>query len=336
MKLVPKFRLKTTLWTTGAVVGSYLLVCLALMWWWDTEPATFDVVATAEGQAMQSGHTVVRGYVTANTVNEMAQILLDKRGGYLSNDLMPPGIWMDNIPNWEFGVLTQIRDMARALRMDFSRSQSQSNEDPDLAEAEGKFFYDNSSWIFPNSESEYEGGIEYIDRYLERIASVDDMDGQFYSRADNLRNWLRNVSTRLGGLSQRLSESVGKRQLDLALAGDRLAEQSTDSQIDVHVKTPWTKIDDVFYETRGQAWALYHLLSAIEYDFDGVLRDKNALVSLQQVIRDLEETQETIWSPVILNGGGFGLWANHSLVMAAYISRVNAALIDLEQLLAEG
>jgi hypothetical protein len=30
------------------------------------------------------------------------------------------------------------------------------------------------------------------------------------------------------------------------------------------------------------------------------------------------------------------LWANHSLVMANYISRANAALIDLRELLAQG
>jgi hypothetical protein len=43
-----------------------------------------------------------------------------------------------------------------------------------------------------------------------------------------------------------------------------------------------------------------------------------------------------VWSPIILNGSGFGLWANHSLVMASYISRANAALIDLRELLAQG
>ena len=33
---------------------------------------------------------------------------------------------------------------------------------------------------------------------------------------------------------------------------------------------------------------------------------------------------------------GFGMWANHSLVMANYISRANAAVIDLRQLLSQG
>ena len=67
-----------------------------------------------------------------------------------------------------------------------------------------------------------------------------------------------------------------------------------------------------------------------------MLRKKNAQVSLQQIIRELEGTQETVWSPMILNGSGFGLLANHSLVMASYISRANAAIIDLRDLLSQG
>ena len=77
-------------------------------------------------------------------------------------------------------------------------------------------------------------------------------------------------------------------------------------------------------------------MKAIEIDFASVLEKKNALVSLQQIIRELEATQETVFSPMILNGSGFGLVANHSLVMASYISRANAAIIDLRELLADG
>ncbi|HFD87733.1 MAG TPA: DUF2333 family protein, partial [Gammaproteobacteria bacterium] len=112
--------------------------------------------------------------------------------------------------------------------------------------------------------------------------------------------------------------------------------QSTPTASEREVKTPWTEIDDVFYEARGASWALIHLLKAVEKDFEQTLRKKNALVSLRQIIRELEGTQETVWSPVILNGSGFGLFANHSLVMASYISRANAALIDLRQLLEQG
>ena len=79
-----------------------------------------------------------------------------------------------------------------------------------------------------------------------------------------------------------------------------------------------------------------HFLKAVEIDFNDVLAKKNARVSVQQIIRELEASQASLWSPMILNGDGFGLLANHSLVMANYISRANAALIDLNDLLSQG
>jgi hypothetical protein len=243
---------------------------------------------------------------------------------------------MDNVPNWEFGVLTQVRDAARAFRIDFSRSQSQSTEDVDLAEAEGKFFFDNSSWALPQSESEYRDGVRHMLAYLGRLADPAQTNAQFYARADNLRQWLLGVETRLGSLSQRLSASVGKRQLNLDLAGDRAAARSTDAPAEQENKTPWLEIDDVFYESRGHTWALIHLLRAMEQDFGSVLDNKNARVSLQQIIRELEPTLDVLWSPMVLNGDGFGPLANHSLVMASYISRANAAISDLRALLAQG
>jgi len=114
------------------------------------------------------------------------------------------------------------------------------------------------------------------------------------------------------------------------------AQQSTQIPKEREIKTGWFEIDDVFYEARGSAWALIHFLKAIEIDFADVLEKKNARVSLKQIIRELEGTQETVYSPMILNGSGFGVLANHSLVMANYISRANAAIIDLRDLLSRG
>jgi hypothetical protein len=39
---------------------------------------------------------------------------------------------------------------------------------------------------------------------------------------------------------------------------------------------------------------------------------------------------------MVLNGDKFGPFANHSLVMANYISRANAAIMDLRFLLQQG
>ncbi len=326
---------KLTIWVGGGA-AAVVLFFLGLGFFWSCEPEPFDVRQNTLKYLPAGDSEPVVGATTTAALIELASVLLEKRGGFITNDVAPPGVWLDNIPNWEFGVLVQVRDLSRAMRKDFSRSQSQSSEDPDLALAEPQFNFDNSSWLFPSSESEYRSGIKGLKSYLARLSSKDKANAQFYARADNLRNWLADLETRLGSLSQRLGASVVRTRLNTDLAGEESASQSTAAPDEVLVKTPRLQIDDVFYEARGAAWALIHLLKAVEVDFADTLTKKNALVSLRQIIRELEGTQLPILSPIILNGRSYGLFANHSLVMASYIARANAAIIDLRELLSRG
>ncbi|GAB3110332.1 DUF2333 family protein [Pseudomaricurvus hydrocarbonicus] len=312
----------------------YLLLTTALGFFWSSEPDRFTVRESVATNA--AGQPMLVGVATTSTLIKVMETVLDKPGGFLSNDIFPPGVWMDNVPSWEYGVMIQVRDMSKAMREAFSRSQSQSTEDISLARAESRFNFDHRSWAIPASESEYRDGIKSMQNYLVRLTDEDRHNAQFFARADNLRYWLKTVESRMGSLSQRLSASVGQRRLNTDLAGDTSARQSTSTPKEMEVKTPWSEIDDVFYETRGSAWALLHFLRAIEVDFADILEKKNALVSLQQIIRELEATQENVYSPMILNGGGFGMLANHSLVMASYISRANAGITDLRELLSQG
>ena len=319
---------------TAAVVV-YLTLTLGLGFYWSMTPDSFDVVEN-RATYLKSSDQSVTGAATTAALLEVTRLLLEKDGGYISNDITPPGTFLDNMPNWEYGALIQSRDLARALREVLSRSQSQSQEDVDLTLAEPRINFQNSSWALPATESEYRDARRYLQAYLDRLPQSGEDSAQFYARADNLSFWLGMVEKRLGSLSQRLSASVGQRRINTDLAGDAAATQSTRETQELVVKTPWNEIDDVYYESRGAAYALIHFLKAAEVDFADVLEKKNATVSLRQIIRELEATQQTVWSPVILNGSGFGIWANHSLVMASYLSRANAALIDLRELLAQG
>jgi hypothetical protein len=314
----------------GGVVGVVLLALVALGWYWSREPAKDYVVPDARERPF------VTGYATVRATIRTCGWLIEKPGGYLSNDVMPPGIWLDNMPSFEFGVLEQCRDIARVLRDRFSRSQSQSTEDPDLAIAQPAFNFSNDSWIFPATESKIEEALDALRSYQTRITNTDEQEAQFYSRADNLNEWLAVVELRLGSLSQRLSASVGQTRVNTDLAGDPSARTSTRSGQLVVVRTPWLQIDNVFYEARGTAWALLQFLRAIERDFSGVLEDKNAAVSIAQIERELDGALGSIFSPVILNGSGFGLFANHSLVLASYLSRAHSAIIDVRNLLEQG
>jgi hypothetical protein len=318
----------------GATSVFVLFVILAQ--YWSMMPDNFDVQAKSLEAAKRLNTAPVTGFTTTNTLIEVSQSLLDKPGGYLSNDILPPSVFLDNMPAFEFGVLEMVRDLSLALRKDFSRSQSQSAENRYLKNAQPEFNIDSKSWAMPSAESSYKNGIDALIDYRNSLADTQQNDAQFYARADNLHDWLNEVEKRLGSLSQRLSASVGQERLNTDLAGDASAAQSTYAPSQLEVKTSWWKIDDVFYEARGASWAILHFLKAIEIDFAATLQKKNAQMSLKQIIRELEATQETVWSPMILNGSGFGMLANHSLVMANYISRANAAIIDLNKLLIQG
>lgn len=329
------FSIKSIGYTAASIF--LLFYIIGIYWSWGVE--AFDIKKeVAEAAAIDNVAPVV-GYTTTTTLIKVATSILDKPGGYLSNDALPPGVFLDNMPAWEFGVLEMVRDMALVLRKDFSRSQSQSLENIHVQKAQPQFNIDNESWAMPSAESEYRKAINSLHLYRNALVGLGrntNDHAQFYARADNLTSYLDEIQKRLGSYSQRLSASVGKGKINTDLAGDNQAKQSSNESTLSQARTSWWQLDDVFYESRGATWALLHFLKAIEIDFESVLKNKNATISLQQIIRELEASQQTLWSPIVLNGDGFGVLANHSLVMANYISRANAALIDLNELLRKG
>lgn len=316
---------KISMWTVGIV----LLVMFVVGFWVSREPDIFWVNRSADPDS------AIVGYSTTDTLIRVGETLLEKPGGYLTNDKMPPMIFLDNIPSWELGVINQLRDLGRVMRDDYTRSQSQSKEDPDVAEGAPQFFYNNDSWIFPTTESVYREGLESFVKYRDRLAAGDP-DTQFYARTDNLREWLSQVEKRLGSLTRRLGNSVAASRINDDLGGDAAAEAAGPQPDTFNVRTSWFQTDNIFFEARGTAWALVHFFRAAELDFALVLADKNAEVSVRQIIRELEASLAPLSSPIILNGGGYGLFANHSLVMANYLARANAAVINLRELLDQG
>jgi len=315
---------------TGGIVGAIVLIIMLLGIYWSRTPDIFWV-----NEYVEDDRTVV-GYSTTDTLIRVASTLLDKPGGYLTNDKMPPGLYLDNMPNWEKGVLTQVKDLSRVIRNDYSRSQSQSKEDEDVVFATDKFFSESNSWLFPPTERRFGEGIEAMVSYRDRLTGSTLPEAQFFARSDNLREWLAEVEKRLGSLSQRLGDSVATTRINENLALDPSAEAAQTQTDTVHVRTSWFETDDIFFEARGTAWALVHFLRAVEFDFAHVLADKNAEASVRQIIRELEASLAPLRSPMILNGGGYGLFANHSLVMANYLARANAAVINLRELLDQG
>ena len=333
---------KGILWFFGALIGLSVLVLFFLGAWWGSEPDVFDIREEAKIRLEKTGaKRMPLGYVYTNTLAHMVEVLMEKPGGYISNDVAPPGLFLDNIRSWEYGALVMLRDGTTALRNHFARDQSQSIEDRDLALAEPYFYYEPNSWALPSSESEYDKGIRALHRYMYRLHTPSGRQrrGQFYSRSDNLWTYLEVVIKRLGGLSTRLTASTDKFAGAAGILYDpsgQIAPQFTEEKTKGVGRTPWLLIDDVFYEARGASWAMLHILQAIKVDFEDIILDKRAMNTLDNMIHALENALTPILSPMILSGDGFGVTANYSLSMANYIARANAAALDLRDLMNKG
>lgn len=296
----------------------YLLVTLALGIWWSLAPAPFDVEnASVERRGQVAAEPETRGTVTTATLITAVSTLLDKPGGYIRNDIAPPGLWLDNMPNWELGVLIQARDLADSLPL------MEAQAVPALERVGELLRGDSRDWFMPSTEDRLESALGELDGYL--VALTGTGDAEFVPGA-GLDVWLDRVSSRLDDLGGRLSASVGSRaQLgDLDLDFDLNRDE-------IPYRTPRLKVDDVFYEARGSGWALVHFLEAVRRDQQDVLVDLDIAEQWELMIAELERTQRHLWSPMILNGSGFGLFANHSLVMANHMMRAR----DLARILSE-
>lgn len=268
-----------------------LLLLLVLGGYWSREP---------KAPAVPADTGSVTGVASTAMLAATVRTLLDKPGGLVANDMLPPGVLMDDMPAFENGALEEARTFLRALRRDFSRPENQSVEDPDLLRAEPRLLFGSGNWQVPSAEDEYADAIVAIDSYVARL-QADPPSAQFHPRADGLARWLDEVGAQLDEHTRLL-----------AAAPD----------------TPWLEIDNRFFAARGYCWALRAQLAALRRDFS-VAGSPQADARFAVALAALDGALRPVTSPVVLNGGEYGVLANHSLVLAGHVGRVAVALRDL-------
>ncbi len=297
-----------------AVLVIYLLVALGLGIWWSRTPAPFALEPAVAEQ--REATTAARGAVTTAGLRAVIETLLDKPGGYLRNDLAPPGLWLDNMPAWELGVLSQSRRLARALP---AMARGEAGE---LERVEAQLQRDSRDWFYPSTEHRLELALSGLGAYLERLGEGGEV--AFADGGRGLAPWLAEVAAGLDDLGGRLSASVARPAVlaDLDIEAEGLPGE-----------TPWYRVDNVFFEARGQAWALLHLLEAVRHDQADVLEAAGLTGRWEMLVAELQRSQRRLWSPVVLNGSGFGIFANHSLVMANHVVRARDLTRELARTL---
>ncbi|SEK87168.1 DUF2333 family protein [Halomonas daqiaonensis] len=297
----------------------YLVVCLGLGIWWSQPPGSFDVEqAVSEQRGTDSGSPAARGAVTTAGLMTLIETLIDKPGGYLRNDIAPPGVWLDNMPAWELGVLTQARRLSSSLP-----AMEQSSA-PVLEGVHERLMGDSDEWLYPGTEARLKQALETLDGYLESLGEGG--EAAFGDQGQGLAAWLEAITGSLDDLGLRLSASIGSR--------DELRDLDINAEA-LPARTPWYRVDNVFFEARGQAWALMHLLKAVRRDQADMLASAGVTERWELLVAELERSQRRLWSPLVLNGSGFGIFANHSLVLANHVVRARDLAREVSEGLAE-
>ena len=301
-----------------ALLVIYLVVTLALGIWWSRTPAPHSVERVPMERRGDAGsEPAARGVVTVATLASIVETLYDKPGGYLRNDRLPPGLWLDNMPSWEQGVLNQAKNLARAL------PSMNPGEVEHLEQAVRGLAGDGLDWYRPATEDRLMSAVTALDRQLMALSG---MEAEGFVPGAGLRRWLADVRVDLDDLSLRLASGAGGHQLlqELAIDGEALPEG-----------TPWYRVDNVFFEARGTGWALVQMLEGVQRDQADVLGAAEVVEQWERLRAELAMTQRRLWSPVVMSGQGFGPFANHTLVMAHHISRARDLVESIITRLAE-
>lgn len=314
----------------GGVIGSIITLFLYVQYI-GVEPKQVDTATMTSTWVVDDEDYSKVGAASTSALIHAIDTLVNKSGGYVSSGILFKLGVHDNMSYWEQGVRGASYDFAHSMYLDFSRQNSNSDEDPALKMNVGKLNYNPYSFWFPSSQSEYKEAMDAIRDYQLRMLDESNPT-QFVARVGTLVPWLKLTEARLNSYSNRLSNSVESKTIDTNLVGEVAADQSTQSVEQVIVqRTPWLQIDDVYWEARGTVWALTHFFKAIQVDFETPLKTKNNEQAIDQIIVELDAALFDMTSPMILNGGEGGLTANYSSTMSNRITRANNGIKNLIQ-----
>jgi len=197
-----------------------------------------------------------------------------------------PGAILDNMPNYQIGIITALRRFAQEMTDQVSRVRGLTVSDNDLEAARSALNFRPDIWVVDfrtsavgitaSSERMYRTARESLLNYNRRLAA-----GQavFERRADNLQITLDRIAKDLGSASAKLEGQV---------------EAGSGSFIDFQA-------DNVFYETKGELYAYSLVLRELGIDFENVIKERNLTSAWTQMLESLQKAARLEpW--VVVNG----------------------------------
>jgi hypothetical protein len=225
------------------------------------------------------------GSATVDMAAALIEREVDENGWPANDPFFLPGSILDNMPNYQTGMIYALSRFAIELSDQLGRSRGSSSIDPDLDRAAGLLKYPGTIWLFDfktslaptaSSESQYRAARRALLAFNERLAKG---EATFDRRTDNLMTTIERINSDLG---------------------------STSGIIDDHLKQHAGSIinfqaDDIFYQAKGRLYAYYMILRALGEDFAQVIAERNLTTVWNQMLETAREAAvQNPW--VVLNG----------------------------------
>jgi hypothetical protein len=254
-------------------------------------------------------------------------LVKDMADNWLPNDMFWPTVFLDNMPNFQIGVLEVVRYNTRVLRDNLSRMRTTDKLDSNAEAAFTALSNDPYKWWFPSAESKWKMAHSHLGAYYKDLVAG---KSHFYARADNLVELLNQYLSLMGGANTRLINAPRDVHATLSVEEEKGA---TSPGAMVNIEIPWHEIDDNFYYAQGVAYALYESFRAIRLDFSDVLTDKNSLQMADKILEVLGRCQFEPW--IVFNGDPGSIFANHSLNLSGVFNdarqKINSLTVALMQ-----
>lgn len=216
-----------------------------------------------------------------------------------------PAYVLDNMPNFQIGIMTAVRDGAGTMRNFVNKTPEQQKH---IKKAEELLRYSPYIWLTakkgkvglaPSANAQYRKA---------RIELLKYNDEDFILYQADFETYL----TRLSGALRRLIQKNDS----------RIIEHSS-SLLD-------TKADDVFYMTRGYAFASWQIALAMGFDFKKLIVQYDVYNEWTYLLSSLQKAAE--FKPLYVRNGKLGgiFGANHLLVQNYYLERALVAATQIK------
>lgn len=225
--------------------------------------------------------------------------------------MMFPAYILDNMPNFQIGIITAVKDVTGTMRY-FKHNTDAQNKD--IKNAYKLLNYAPNVWIMsrkgkfnlaPSSNSQYRKAANELRKFMR--------DGIYKPDKEDLALIMKKISARLQKLT---------------VDSENYQQESSDSWL-------YGKTDDLFYNHKGYAFALWQISRVLCRDYKEIIVDNNLYEDWIRMSKSLQKAAE--FSPLIIRNGKVDstFIPNHLMMQNYYLLRAISAALKIGNNLSE-